>query len=204
MSKNNTAKPVDAIVSQLVEMSGETSTFLKKKGEVYTAAALSMAEEGIDLTTLAERMKAAKGSDWPKDEKGEFVGMKKARDSQYGKALNRFLVWFNPSFKKDKDGVPLVDDNGELVKIDKSKGPQDKNKSKDKSKDKSKGKDKNTEPGDVTTLSGYELQELGLREAFKALDKMRAEVKPQSRAGKELKKALDGLTLAATLLEVKL
>lgn len=200
MSKT-TVKPVDAIVSQLVEMSGETSTFLKKKGEVYTAVALTMAEEGIDLTTLAERMKAAKGSDWPKDEKGEFVGMKKARDSQYGKALNRFLVWFNPSYKKDADGVPLVDDNGNLIKIDKSKGPQDKNKSKgDKSKDKSKDK----ENGDVTTLTGAEVQELGLREAFKALDKMRAEVKPQSRAGKELKKALDGLTLAATLLEVKL
>lgn len=200
MSKN-TVKPVDTIVSQLVEMSGETSTFLKKKGEVYTAVALTMAEEGIDLTTLAERMKAAKGSDWPKDEKGEFVGMKKARDSQYGKALNRFLVWFNPSYKKDADGVPLVDDNGDLIKIDKSKGPQDKNKSKgDKSKDKSKDK----ENGDVTTLTGAEVQELGLREAFKALDKMRAEVKPQSRAGKELKKALDGLTLAATLLEVKL
>jgi hypothetical protein len=197
-----TVKPVDAIVSQLVEMSGETSTFLKKKGEVYTAAALSMAEEGIDLTTLAERMKAAKGSDWPKDEKGEFVGMKKARDSQYGKALNRFLVWFNPSYKKDADGVPLVDDNGDLIKIDKSKGPQDKNKSKG---DKSKGdKSKDKENGDVTTLTGAEVQELGLREAFKALDKMRAEVKPQSRAGKELKKALDGLTLAATLLEVKL
>jgi hypothetical protein len=197
-----TVKPVDAIVSKLVEMSDETSTFLKKKGEVYTAAALSMAEEGIDLTTLAERMKAAKGSDWPKDEKGEFVGMKKARDSQYGKALNRFLVWFNPSYKKDADGVPLVDDNGDLIKIDKSKGPQDKNKSKG---DKSKGdKSKDKENGDVTTLTGAEVQELGLREAFKALDKMRAEVKPQSRAGKELKKALDGLTLAATLLEVKL
>jgi hypothetical protein len=147
-------------------------------------------------------MKAAKGSDWPKDEKGEFVGMKKARDSQYGKALNRFLVWFNPSYKKDADGVPLVDDNGDLIKIDKSKGPQDKNKSKG---DKSKGdKSKDKENGDVTTLTGAEVQELGLREAFKALDKMRAEVKPQSRAGKELKKALDGLTLAATLLEVKL